>query len=125
MGRCSEHLREQRPAQRANVDLPDDAVTIDEKGGGQSVDAVGLADLAVLVQRRGIGEALLRHEGLHGGSRLALVNPDHRYLPGIAPAGALQLRRLATAGRTPGRPEVEHHRPAAQGGQAEALSRRD
>src|SRR2546428_3866288 len=116
---CSARLRQALPDLRlgeraAQLDVPDDAVPVDEEGARQAQDAEAARRRAVRVEHRHEPvEPELIDEGADLVARLLEVDLDHRHVRLAAPH-ALEGGHLLAARHAPGRPEVHDHDPAAK-----------
>src|SRR2546428_11311303 len=115
---CSARLRQALPDLRlgeraAQLDVPDDAVPVDEEGARQAQDAEAARRRAVRVEHRHEPvEPELIDEGADLVARLLEVDLDHRHVRLAAPH-ALEGGHLLAARPAPGGPEVHDPDPLA------------
>src|SRR5947208_6462677 len=116
---CSARLRQALPDLRigeraAQLDVPDEAVAVDEEGARQAEDAEAARRRAVSVEHRHEPvEPELIDEGADLVARLLEVDLDHRHVR-LAARDAIEGGHLLAARHAPGRPEVHDHDPAAK-----------
>src|SRR5438093_1626978 len=116
---CSARLPQALPDLRigeraAQLDVPDEAVAVDEEGARQAEDAEAARRRAVSVEHRPEAvEPELIDEGADLVARLLEVDLDHRHVR-LAARDAIEGGHLLAARHAPGRPEVHDHDPAAK-----------
>src|SRR5919106_1817291 len=100
------------------------AVAADEEHGRRGGDAVGAADIAFGVEEQRHGQALVLRPGADlAGALLDADGQHHEPAVAVVLVHLLDGRgQLPRAVRSPGRPEVEHDRPAAVLGQRHLLA---
>src|SRR5258706_6866524 len=111
-----------------DVAVADAAVGADQEQGGVAADAVRVDGHAVVVGEHGEAVVVLGDERarLLEVRLLALlhlhVDREERDLLAVAAVERLEVRQLAPAGAAPRAPEVEHHDPALERGERNALA---
>ena len=101
-------------AHQARQNIGNDAVGVDKVSGGGCVHAVTAAGVAVSVQQKGIGQAILGDEGFHG--RITFLHThgedDEAIIP-VLIVGCPKLGSAGVANRSPGVHEGNGNRTAA------------
>ena len=92
----------------------EEALAVDEVGGGHYSDEVGVGDCAVEVEAEGVGDADVLGEGPGVGFEVVGGEADEDYaVVAVGEPGVLEGGHFASAGWAPGGPEVEDDDVAA------------